>query len=122
MNLEILLFQALRASWDIDTAYKRKGGKGLPDNQCKVTAEIIQDFLGGDILRCFYGEGESHYWNRLPDGRVIDLTSGQFSFGDGINPAFEEGELYNRRLTRYARLKNRVVQYLQEEKWLGLNH
>jgi hypothetical protein len=42
-----------------------------------VTAMIVQDFMGGDILRRQAGN-LSHYWNRLPNGEVVDLTFAQF--------------------------------------------
>jgi len=45
--------------------------------QCAITALLIQDEFGGDLLRGVVS-GESHYWNRLPDGTVVDLTLEQF--------------------------------------------
>ena len=64
------------------------GGKGwTPDNplwgHCAVVSLIVQDLFGGDLLRVSlegteFAEGRSHYFNRLPDGRVVDLTEAQF--------------------------------------------
>lgn len=51
--------------------------------QCAVTALLVQDLLGGDLLRTT-NAGISHYWNRLPDGVELDLTRGQF---DAWQPA-----------------------------------
>jgi hypothetical protein len=45
--------------------------------QCAVTALILQDLFGGDLIRCKVA-GISHYWNRLPSGEEIDLTRDQF--------------------------------------------
>lgn len=45
--------------------------------QCAVTALVMQDLLGGVLLRTV-NEGVSHYWNRLPDGTELDLTRSQF--------------------------------------------
>ena len=45
--------------------------------QCAVTALVVQDFLGGELLRALVGH-VSHYWNLLPSGRELDLTIGQF--------------------------------------------
>lgn len=45
--------------------------------QCAVTALIVQDVLGGDLLRALVN-GTSHYWNRLPNGQELDLTIQQF--------------------------------------------
>ncbi|MEV6490387.1 hypothetical protein AB0M20_17430 [Actinoplanes sp. NPDC051633] len=57
-----------------------------PDNpsrgQCGVTALIVQELLGGDLVlgEVFVGGDKvgHHYWNRLPDGRDLDLTADQF--------------------------------------------
>lgn len=69
------LLMRLRKSWCEDTAF----GKWSPDNpamnQCAVTALIVQDYFGGDLLVTSDG---SHYWNRLPDGSELDLTAEQF--------------------------------------------
>lgn len=45
--------------------------------QCAVTALLIQEIFGGDLLRAIVA-GESHYWNRFPDGTELDLTRDQF--------------------------------------------
>jgi hypothetical protein len=66
---------ALRASWSADTSY-------WPDTwtperpsigQCAVTALIVQDQLGGDIIVAEVAD-DFHFWNRLPDGTEVDLT------------------------------------------------
>lgn len=44
--------------------------------QCAVTALLVQDLLGGDLLRSTV-DGISHYWNRI-DGFDLDLTLRQF--------------------------------------------
>lgn len=49
--------------------------------QCAVTAMVVFQYLGGQIIRGEY-EGGSHYWNRLDDGTELDLTLSQF----GDNP------------------------------------
>ena len=49
--------------------------------QCAVTALVVQDRLGGELLRTLVGSG-SHYWNRLPSGQEVDLTRQQFSEGN----------------------------------------
>lgn len=45
--------------------------------QCAVTALIVQDEFGGQLLRAETPLG-SHYWNLLPDGSELDLTREQF--------------------------------------------
>ena len=75
----------LRAAWDAETCDPHDL-PWHPDNpargQCGVTAAVIQDLLGGDlVLGDVHVDGVKtghHYWNRLPDGREIDLTSDQF--------------------------------------------
>ena len=44
---------------------------------CAVVAAIVQDHLGGTLLRTTVDEA-SHYFNRLPDGTEVDLTRDQF--------------------------------------------
>lgn len=45
--------------------------------QCAVSALVVADRFGGELLRTTCG-GESHYYNRLPDGSIVDLTRDQF--------------------------------------------
>lgn len=47
--------------------------------QCAITALVVQDYFGGDLLRTVPSSGGSHYYNRLPDGTTVDLTRQQFS-------------------------------------------
>lgn len=77
---------AVRSSWDADTttpAHRARWNPGNPArDQCGVTALVVHDLLGGDLIR---GEvrvdGERvdfHWWNRLGRGVEIDLTREQF--------------------------------------------
>ncbi len=45
--------------------------------QCLVTALIVQDFFGGDLLTCTINWVQ-HFWNLLPNCRELDLTKSQF--------------------------------------------
>jgi hypothetical protein len=69
------LYDRLRAAWSAAT-----GGKWRPDNpaagQCSVTALVVQDELGGEILKTDVN-GAWHFYNRI-DGRRIDFTMSQF--------------------------------------------
>ena len=51
-----------------------------PDNpsagQCAVTALVVQDLLGGDILACKVGR-ISHFVNFI-EGQIVDYTAEQF--------------------------------------------
>ena len=69
---------AIRRSWSGDTSAEATWMPDRPSaGQCAVTALVVQDYLGGDLVRAIVG-GVSHYWNRLPDGSTVDLTRDQF--------------------------------------------
>lgn len=72
----------LRDAWNDETsALPSEWSKLNPARgQCAVSALVVQDTLGGDLLRTTVN-GESHYLNRLPDGSVIDVTFDQFPIG-----------------------------------------
>lgn len=85
----IELEKALQKSWSKETSY-------LPDEwnhanaalgQCAVTALIVNDFFGGDIVWADAllpdGQMVSHYFNVI-DGKVVDLTRSQFPQGTSI--------------------------------------
>ncbi len=83
MTLEELTKLLLKA-WGADTA-KGSWDERCPElNQCAVTALVVQDVYGGDLLRCKTKNDDSHYWNRLPDGTEVDLTFGQFAFSGDV--------------------------------------
>lgn len=72
------LIAALRASWDRESAYEPD--EWSPERpsagQCAVTALIVQEVSGGEIVGARY-VGGSHYWN-IVDGVTVDLTASQF--------------------------------------------
>ena len=71
----------------------------------------MHDAFGGDLLRSMV-QGISHYWNRFPDGREVDLTRQQF----GPDAVIGAGEVRGRDYVlsfpeteaRYARLNARL--------------
>lgn len=81
-------FEAIKKAWSKDTA----ASTTPPDapsvvGQCAVTALLVQDWYGGDILRavirrfneeCECVGQESHYWNRIPGMGEVDLTREQY--------------------------------------------
>ena len=73
------LHAALLGAWSADTsAAPERWISGRPSTgQCAVTAVIVQQQFGGELLRTI-NEGDSHYFNRLPDGLEVDLTRDQF--------------------------------------------
>jgi hypothetical protein len=73
------LVEALQQSWSADTsAYDDWTDDAPTRGQCAVTTLVVQDHVGGEVVRAIVAGG-SHYWNRLPDDTDFDLTRGQFS-------------------------------------------
>lgn len=78
-HMRKIMVEAIRRSWCKDTS-------SVPDawsetnaarGQCAVTSLIVQDVLGGKLLRTVI-QGESHYFNELDSGERLDLTLSQF--------------------------------------------
>ena len=78
----------LRAAWSADTCDEVDLADWSLQNpargQCGVTALVLQELLGGELLlaEVHFADGGYqgvHYWNRLPDGEEIDLTREQFA-------------------------------------------
>ncbi|OBZ92016.1 hypothetical protein ADU59_28910 [Pararhizobium polonicum] len=67
---------ALATAWSIETSSKWR-----PENpalgQCGVTALVVQDLLGGDILKTRFGDAW-HFYNRIGGAR-LDFSALQFS-------------------------------------------
>lgn len=83
---------ALMRSWDATTSYYSGWKQENPAyGQCTVTALVVQDYLGGEIVRQVITPGGSHFWNLLKDGSKVDLTERQFAMA----PAMREQETTN---------------------------
>ncbi|MBI5355966.1 MAG: hypothetical protein HZB68_05930 [Candidatus Aenigmarchaeota archaeon] len=99
------LKRALRMSWSKETSYYGKDWdeENPSYGQCAVTALVVQDYLGGEILR---GETDGygpHFWN-VVDGKEVDYTRGQFPKGTKITG----GKKANRkRILSYNSVKRR---------------
>lgn len=121
-NPELLarVTRALNRSWSRDTSAEPQAwSEATPAwGQCAVTALIIQDLLGGELLRCDVGS-TSHYWNRLPSKREIDLTRHQF--GPDFEPRTVEERARDYVLAfsdtrmRYRKLREGVMAWLRAE-------
>jgi hypothetical protein len=82
------LEEAVRAAWSADTSDDPENWtEENPSFQhCDVTARVVHEYLGGDILVCgVVRDGmrvDRHAWNRLSSGIEIDLTREQFLDGE----------------------------------------
>jgi hypothetical protein len=109
------LARDVESAWAADTSTEpeRWSATNPAWGQCAVTALVIQDALGGDLLRARV-DGVSHYWNRLPSGEQVDLTRRQFLDGGRLE---SPPELRTREYVlsfpdtghRYARLRERLA-------------
>ena len=83
---------------------------------CAVAAMICQDLFGGTLRRGVVN-GVSHYWNRLPDGTDVDLTSDQFGGDVAATDVRDRDRDYVNShpatLTRYQLLTERLTERLQ---------
>jgi hypothetical protein len=101
------LYHRLRGAWSAET-----GGKWRPDNpaagQCSVTALVVQDELGGEILKTDIA-GAWHFYNRI-DGRRVDFTMSQFDSPIGYDdlPSNRQEALADTSMTQYEVLRGRI--------------
>lgn len=89
------LAEALERAWSRQTSADPE--HWIPENpawgQCAVTALVVQDEFGGDLLRATVDD-VSHYWNLLPDGSEVDLTREQFPEGATYGPTVVKDREY----------------------------
>ncbi len=131
-NLLSQLVSSLQRSWDRDTSINFNAWS--PENpalgQCTVTALVVNDYLGGTIIRTEAilpnGKTVSHYFN-LVDGEEIDLTRSQFPSGTIFTdyqimrngqPTRDYALSFPETTRRYNLLKNRVNNLLRRNKSL----
>ncbi|MEU6939695.1 hypothetical protein ABZ943_23765 [Streptomyces rubiginosohelvolus] len=116
--------QALRSSWSAETCTPEYRDRWTPDNpardQCGVTAMVVNDLLGGELIRGeVHVDGvrtDFHWWNRLGAGLDIDLTREQFGpeevvVGGDVIVRPPVGE-WRRLQEEYAILRGRVAERL----------
>jgi len=113
MNLRVAMLTAASAETAYDPGqYEQDKETSRLSGHCAAAAHVIQQKFGGDIIA---GRVDKvpHYWNLLPDGSEVDLTSDQFG-GNGIDP-ITTGRKTPRRKTVNSRFKvfaRRVDQFL----------
>lgn len=82
MTLE-KLHELLKKCWSRETSSDPENwtAENPAWGQCAITALIVHDFLGGELVRgdaIINSKPISHYWNRLPNIGDVDLTRNQF--------------------------------------------
>jgi len=110
---------AIRASWSAETS--DAPDRWTPANpafqQCDVTARVVRDYLGGEILVAgVVLDGrrvDRHAWNLLDSGLELDLSREQFLAGEQFEAPEILTEFVGRNLDeRYAVLSARVREQL----------
>lgn len=121
------IVDTLQLAWGVDTAYDPNdwGDDNRARGQCVVSSLVVQDYLGGELLRYSIDEGdlhETHYVNRLDNGVVIDTTASQYNHPvdmrlkpiqlDGFRSIREKRLADESTRKRYEILKSRVDRIL----------
>ncbi|MFE3599762.1 hypothetical protein ACFXP3_26550 [Streptomyces sp. NPDC059096] len=116
--------QAIRSSWSAETCTPEYRSRWTPDNpardQCGVTAMVLHDLLGGELIRGeVHVDGERtdfHWWNRLGMGIEMDLTREQFGpeeiVSGGIPVPRPPVTEWRRLVPEYELLRTRVTEKL----------
>lgn len=119
------IIRIIEMSFTKETCYPNLQDKWNSDNpslgQCAVTALVVNDFLGGKIMRC-ESETGSHYYN-LINNEVIDLTSSQFNNLPDYNTGEERSREYlldnidtkNRYKLLLENVKSNFIKYGEKE-------
>jgi hypothetical protein len=109
---------ALTRGWSRTTSYDpaRWSENNSAWGQCAVSALIVQDLWGGELLLGKIN-GIEHYWNRLSENKEIDFTRSQFDHIESL-----EGPMYVDRdyvlsfpatRRRYRQLRRSVLSHLK---------
>lgn len=119
--------RAVRSSWSAETCTPEFRSRWTEDNpardQCGVTAMVLNDLLGGELIRGeVHVDGERvdfHWWNRLGMGVEIDLTREQFRpeeivTGGIVIPRPPVAE-WRRLREEYELLRDRVLEKLDRQ-------
>lgn len=85
-------YLACLAAWSEETCTARMRGDWSKENptagQCSITAFLVQEFFGGEIMGLPLEDGGMHCFNRI-DGVIVDLACEQFGKDSVLN--FEDG-------------------------------
>ena len=117
------MYDALCHVWCAETCAPRMRKDWTKDNmtmgQCSVTAFLVQDFFGGEVLGILLPDGNYHCFNRVGNC-AFDLTSEQFPEGEldytACSEQFKEDHFAKEeKKQRYILLKERLRSYLNKE-------
>ena len=92
------------------------------EGHCAIISFVVHKLFNANIV---HGKVMSiqHYWNRLPNGKEIDLTSCQFRGGNGWNP-LKKGTIYkvNKSLITptYLNFYNEILQKLKSKEKINV--
>jgi hypothetical protein len=111
---------AIRSAWCRETSDDPEewSTENPARGQCGVTALVVRDYLGGelliaDVLAADPARAERHCWNRLSSGVELDLTREQFRSGETLGQPVEREPLVKTRgVDRYELLADRVRERL----------
>lgn len=113
------IYKILEKSWSAETCFPNGQKLWTEENpsfgQCAITALVLNDLLGGKIMRCMCGK-TSHYYNFIND-EIVDFTKDQFI---GEIPDYDKGEERTREYllssedtkNRYEKLLKKVYENL----------
>ncbi|MFJ6518410.1 hypothetical protein ACIQJ4_09190 [Streptomyces filamentosus] len=120
--------RAVRGSWSAETCTPEFRAHWTEDNpardQCGVTAMVLNDLLGGELLRGeVHVDGrrvDYHWWNRLGAGVEVDLTREQFgpeeTVTEGVVVPRPPVTQWSRLQAEYELLRDRVLRELGRER------
>ncbi len=104
------LYRAISRVWSGDTSSPTHAwsASNPAQNHCSVTALVVHDYFGGEILTT-QTSGGTHFYN-LIDGKKWDLTVSQFAepvpYDD--TPSTREAALADTSQEKYALLTSRL--------------
>lgn len=114
-------YDLLSGLWAADTCAPRMRRSWSPQNptlgQCSITAFLVQDIYGGEVLGVPLADGAFHCFNAV-DGCVFDLTSEQFGdealdYAHSVPQRREDHFARAEKRARYGLLRGRLAAALR---------
>ena len=112
------VFRALEKSWGLNSSSKWTA-RNPALGQCGVTALVVQDCLGGEIMKTWVVKpdvGELWHFYNLIDNKPIDFTISQFDEPIDYNnrPSNREEAFQDTKGQQYDYLSSTVRKHLQD--------